>query len=429
MTYPRMTAITLTRKTAALLMLPVLFLICLLVTGCLAAPPNTDWATPTTAASTAGAGDEIQNVLDTYGGAITAKDRNQLASVLDPQNPDFVRRQQEFLDRVQDVPFAQYQVRLVSRAGGAPGTITAKVDISYRFQGSFSALPEPRRAAFYLVKRQDGWKLSGDASQAALGKPSDAELWDLGTVRVVSGDHALVMYHPGSEDPATRVRDYLDAAYPRLVATLPGTNLPKVPVKVFDDKGQIDLAFPGKWQEWTGGASRDLGGSAGQGGEIIIAADLFQETASSVPGYNRKMVGHELTHVALFPLTGDNTPPFLLEGLADYVAGENTVSLLKDKLSGGGSFSPSLRDLYQPSGFDVLLNTDAAALAYEEADTAVAYLEKQYGNDKVLSLLQAFKKPDGAGSQDQRVDQAWRTVLGVSWDQFEQDWRNYVLSQ
>jgi hypothetical protein len=424
-----MTARSATRKAATRLLLLAVFLaLAASLSGCLGTPQNADWATPTTGAEVGSPDNEVKDVLEAYGNALADRDRDRLASVLDPESPDFVSQQLELLGRLQEVPFAQYQVTLTSQTDSAPDTVTAKVDISYRFEGSFSALADPDRAAFTLVKREDGWKLSGDATMAALGKQRDAKLWDLGSVRVLTGEHTLVLYHPGNEAIARQAQEETDAAYPRLESTLPGTRLPRVPIEIFDDKAQIDQAFPGQWQEWTGGASRILGSAAEQGGEIIIEGDLYNSTNSTNPGYNRTMVAHELTHVALFPLTGGRTPPFLIEGLADYVAGEDTVVLLKDQLRRGGSYSPTLRDLYQPSGFSILLNTESATLAYEEADTAVAYLEQRYGNTKVLELLKEFISPDESLSQDQLVDDAWQRVLGASWNQFEQDWQGYVLS-
>ena len=191
---------------------------------------------------------------------------------------------------------------------------------------------------------------------------------------------------------------------------------------------EIDQTYPGKWQEWTGGASRQLGEGADQGGEIIIDAEVFQNTNRDFPGYNQKMIAHELTHIALFPLTGDRTPPFLVEGLADHVAGIEEVVLLKERLQAGGDFSPTLGDIYQPGGFSALLTTDAATLAYEEADTAVALLEEKYGNEKVLSLMREFRRrEDDQLDQSILVDEIFQSVLGISWNDFEEEWRRYVL--
>jgi len=113
---------------------------------------------------------------------------------------------------------------------------------------------------------------------------------------------------------------------------------------------------------------------------------------------------------------------------SDYVAGIEDVVLLKNRLQTGVDFSPALRDIYQPGGFSALLTTDAATLAYEEADTAVALLEEKYGNEKVLALLREFRRRENDQlDQSVLVDEVFGSVLGISWNDFENDWRRFVL--
>ncbi|MBI5870192.1 MAG: hypothetical protein HZB44_04435 [Actinobacteria bacterium] len=414
--------------------LQLLFVIaaCLALTlacaGCLAeAPANIDWAAPEGTAGEAN-GDGIQQALETYSQALVEKDRGKFAGVLDQDNPAFVQQELERFDRLIEVPFDQYYLNLLSQAETAPGTVAAKVATAYTLRGSFPELPDLERTAYFLVKREDGWKLSGDAGEQALGRKRDARFEDFGKVEVLEGDRAIVLYQSPQEETARQALSMAEASMPRLEEVIPGTSLPKVPIKVYRGTEEIDQTFPGKWQEWTGGASRQLGEGAGQGGEIIIDAEVFQSTDGDYPGYNQKMIAHELTHIALFPLTGNRTPPFLVEGLADYVAGIEDTVLLDEKLHAGGPISPTLRDIYEPGGFSALLSTDAATLAYEEADTAVALLEERYGNEKVLALLREFRRrEDDQLDQSMLVDEIFRSVLGISWNDFEEEWRRYVL--
>ena len=391
---------------------------------------NTDWATPTATGASNGAGSNngIQAALDTYAKALTDKNRDSFASVLDAGNPAFTAAELQRFDNLAAVPFGQFSLRLVSQSQTAPDTVAAKVDTSYTLRGSFSELPSPGRAAYFLVKRPDGWKLSGDASVQALGKKRYARFEDFGKVEVLSGQRSIVLYH-AQAGVARQVQEMTDAAMPRLESVFPGARFPKVPVKIYENKDEIDQTFPGKWQEWTGGASLMLGEKAEQGGEIIIDAEVFSSTAGTSPGYNRKMIAHELTHIALFPMSGNRTPPFLVEGLADYVGGIEDTALLRERLRGGGAISPTLSDIYQPGSFSALLTTDAATLAYEEADSAVSLLETKYGNDKVMELLREFqRRQNDSQSQDALVNDVFSSVLGISWNDFEGEWRSYVLA-
>lgn len=408
----------------------IIFALVIMATGAgCGAVENTDWATDLSAASGGNnTGDELQAALDRYAGALVSKNRDEFLSAVDPENVDFTARQNALFTNLESMPFQEYQISVASRSEVGKDTVLVKVDVAYTLANSFSELPDPQRAAYYMVKKESGWKLSGDASEQALGKKRDAQLADFGQIVVTEGQHVIVLSHAPQAAMAAEIRDLADAAYPKLQDTLPGLAMPKVPIRVFGGMDQIEQAYPGGWQEWTGGASRPLGSSADQGGEIIIDAGTYRETGSYQDGYNGRMLAHELTHVALFPESDNRTPPFLVEGLADYVAGIEPVVLLRQKLRSGEAYSPTLRDLYQPSGFQALLTTEAATLAYEESDLAVEYLEKTYGNEAVLQLLRQFKERSYDDiDQDQLVDEVFIEVLGVSWSDFENAWRGYVL--
>jgi len=399
-----------------------------LAPGCLGnQPANMDWAAP---AVTTGSGDTdgIQRVLDTYANALVTKDRNKFASILDPASPAFAAQELERFDRLIDVPFDQYNLGLISQSQTSPGAAAVKVASAYTLRGSFTELPDLDQSAYFMVKGNDGWKLSGDANEQLLGKKREAQFEDFGKVDVLGGDHTIVLYHAPDRAMAEMAQRMTEASVPRLVEVIPGTRLPQVMIKVYSGADEINQSFPGKWQEWTASASRQLGENAGQGGEIIIDAQVLADTNASNPSYNQRLLAHELTHIVLFPQTGNRTPPFLIEGLADYIGGIEDKSLLKERLSSGNQFSPTLRDIYQPGGFTALLSTEAATLAYEEADTAVALLEKKYGNDKVLELLREFRRREqDSVNQDTLVNDTFMSVLGVSWNDFESEWRDYVL--
>ncbi|MFA6002292.1 MAG: hypothetical protein WC828_09330 [Thermoleophilia bacterium] len=396
------------------------------VSGC-GSPANVSWATPSDSESARTDSGDIKTAMDTYARALVDKNQEEFLSVIDAGNPSYKEQQREMFSRLQAVPFSDYKIEISSQSETAPGTVVVKTSIASTLQGSFTELPSGEKAAFLLVKKDDGWKISGDATEQAFGRKKNAGLEDFGPVAVLPGDHVIVLYHPSQEATAVTARSKAEAAFPQLEKTLPRTELPKVPIRIYDDKQQIDLAYPGQWQDWAGGAARSLGSNAAQGGEIIINSGIYNGTGSESAGYNSTMLSHELTHVALFPQQGARTPPFLIEGLADYVAGIQPMSLLREKLRAGGSFSPQLSDLYEPGGFSALLSTEAATIAYEESDTAVVYLEERFGNEKVLALLREFKRRENdSGNQDRLVDEVFSSQLGISWGDFERDWRRYV---
>lgn len=410
------------------MLIPILLLLAA-APGCAGTTSNIDWASPVSKGVAQGDAGEIQQALDTYAAALVSKDRDRFLSVIDQENPEFRSSQARIFDRLAATPFARYQIKATSQKEEAPGRLIVRVEAACTYRDSFAGLPNSDRFAFSLVRREGGWKISGDATEQALGKSRDAGLEDFGPVQALVGSRVIVLYLPSQSLTARQVAQLAEAAFPRLETAIPGVQLPKIPVRIFDNKEQIDKVFPGKWTEWTGGASRQLGGSADQGGEIIIDAQTFNDMNRVSPGYNSRMLAHELTHIALFPVSDSRTPPFLIEGLADYVAGSEDVSLLKHKLRSGQSFSPTLKDLCQSSGFSAILSTDAATLAYEQSDTAVALLEKRYGNDKVLQLIKEFQRRSTEENDQHRlVDAIFRDVLGVGWEEFEGQWQRYVTT-
>ncbi len=382
------------------------------------------WAAPRGAAE-AGIEEELTRLLDAYGSALVGKDRDAFLATIDPAAADFQAAQARFFDRVQQVPFADYRLRLDS-VSDSGGQTVAKVSVSYTLENSFSTYTEPERAAFYVARTGDGLRLAGDATEAALGRQRNVHLEDFGRINFLEGGHSLVFFLDGDDAVARTARDRVDQAWPQLTAVLPGVELPKVPVWIYHDQQQIDAVYPGEWQDWVGGASRSYGGASG--GEIILDAGTFTEIAAYDPDYNRKMIVHELTHVALFGVSSARAPPFLEEGLADYVAGFEVSPRLANIIAGGGDPVPSLRDLSRPGGFEVLLDDESAWLAYEVADTAVAYLEEKYGNEQVMALLREFRQRElDQLDQDQLVEEVFQSVLGIGWQEFEDGWRRYVL--
>ena len=206
-----------------------------------------------------GDGESIQAALDIYAQALVDKDRDRFASTLDAENPAFAAQEMQRFDRLVDVPFGSYSLKLISQSETSPGTSAAKVATSYTLRGSFPELPDSERVAYFLVQRSDGWKLSGDAGEQVLGKRRDARFEDFGKVEVLEGERAIVLYQAAQSGSAGQAQILTEAAVPRLEEIISSVKLPKVPVYVYAGKNEIDQTYPGKWQEWTGGASRQLG--------------------------------------------------------------------------------------------------------------------------------------------------------------------------
>lgn len=132
--------------------------------------------------------------------------------------------------------------------------------------------------------------------------------------------------------------------------------------------------------------------------------------------WGKRTEAHELTHVLVGHLTfsclGD-VPTWLNEGLAVYgEGGPEDAALQQFKNAVTDDKLISVRSL--SGGFSE--DPAKADLSYSESYSLVNFLVKQYGQDKMLSLLKALR--DGA-----TVDEALQSNYGFDIDGFEDAWR------
>lgn len=137
---------------------------------------------------------------------------------------------------------------------------------------------------------------------------------------------------------------------------------------------------------------------------------------------------HELTHVATAAVTGVQTPKWLSEGFADYVAFHDS----------GVSVHAVARELaaqVHRSGFGDELPTDRAfrgsamhlASAYEQGWLACRYIADRYGQQRLVRFYRAVGTAHA--SQQRAVGLALHGVLGLTVKQFTARWRRYVNAQ
>ncbi len=129
---------------------------------------------------------------------------------------------------------------------------------------------------------------------------------------------------------------------------------------------------------------------------------------------------HELCHLLLHHHIGtDNLPKWLDEGVAQWVS-DGISELIMDK--------KRVLDEAILSGNYLPLNAlthrfprdrRSVSLAYEESKSLVMYMEKEFGEDEILSLLSYLKHGD-------EIDAAIRKSFSISLDELEKKWRQYL---
>lgn len=164
--------------------------------------------------------------------------------------------------------------------------------------------------------------------------------------------------------------------------------------------------------EWTGGRTYS------DYGVILIHIET-----SNLP-WGLEATSHELTHAVVHEKLGSGLadltmPHWMDEGLAVY---NQTTEHGPDS-----QFEFPLRRAIQTNALLTLraissnfpADSDMANLAYGESYSAVAFMFKKYDKSKVSELLNGFK-------QGTSTDGAFKQVLGVTMDEFENLWRKDI---
>jgi hypothetical protein len=162
-------------------------------------------------------------------------------------------------------------------------------------------------------------------------------------------------------------------------------------------------------QDWTGGVAFTEYG--------ILAIGI--ETGNLAWG--KRVTAHELTHLVTYQMTynpyGD-IPNWLNEGLSMYAEGELEMSfqiLLNEAISKDSLISVQSLSSAFPS------DANEARLSYAQSYSIVELLINEYGQEKMLNLLNVFKQGstyDDAlttvyGFDTNGLDNAWRLSLGL----------------
>ena len=167
---------------------------------------------------------------------------------------------------------------------------------------------------------------------------------------------------------------------------------------------QGSMIFP---QEWTGGVT------------FIRYSTIAIGISPNDLGWGRRAMSHELAHLVIHQVTlnpYNEMPTWLSEGLAMYAEGpleSGYVSLLSDAVKQQSLIS--VRSLASPfSAFP-----EQAVLSYAQSYSLVEFLINNYGQPRMLQLLNTFRE----GSD---YDAALISVYGFDMDGLNGLWQDYI---
>jgi len=133
-------------------------------------------------------------------------------------------------------------------------------------------------------------------------------------------------------------------------------------------------------------------------------------------------MAHELTHLIIHQMVYNpynQLPTWLDEGIAVFNEGSPDSSFVTMvKRAQSSSQLISLQSLSSPfSAFG-----DVASLSYAQSYSVVNYLITTYGQSKMLELLNVFR-------QGSSYNAAFEKVYGLSMDQLNNEWKQYLEKQ
>ncbi|WP_405858568.1 hypothetical protein OG407_15680 [Streptomyces sp. NBC_01515] len=323
------------------------------------------------------------------------------------------------------VPFASWSYRLTSlhRSGA---TATADAELSYKVKGYDTAPVTVGRTLGLRLTADGQWYVDSDRP----AKTSGQQLWDQGKVSVVKGAHSLVM---GVGQDAATLREYrslADHAVPA-VSDAWGTDWTRHVVVLVPDSLDGMAGLLGSPAASYRGIAAVTTGEAGGSGSAPADRIIVNPDAYALLGSMGKQVvlTHETTHVATRAHTTAATPLWLSEGYADWIGYRGT----------GRTPTQAAPELYRaveagdlptdlPTDKDFGFDSDSTKLAqaYEGGWMACRMIEDRWGVDqlgKFYRAVGAHKKRAGA------VEDALKSVLGVTSGDFTAEWREYLKAQ
>ncbi|MFJ8543281.1 hypothetical protein ACIRFH_14915 [Streptomyces sp. NPDC093586] len=358
---------------------------------------------------------EVQRVLDRRAEAVLAHD--QAAWARTGAGTGF--------GNLSAVPLAawSYRVTGVRRTGD---TATADVDLSYRVEGYDRGAVTAARTV-RLSRGGDGrWSVDSDRPAKQTGQ----QPWDQGPVRVVRGEHSLVLGVGQSTGALRGYADLADRAVPAVSDAWDGDWARRIVVLVPRSLEGMAGLLGSPASSYRGIAAVTTGETGGRehapADRIIVNPDAY----GLLGGLGKQVVlTHEATHVATRVHTTAATPLWLSEGYADWVgyrAVGRAPSQAASELARAVAEGRVPGALPTDEDFGFTGEADALARAYEGGWLACRMIADRWGEDRLDAFYRAV------GAHDERagaVEEAMRDVLGTTPEEFTARWREYLRTE
>jgi hypothetical protein len=258
------------------------------------------------------------------------------------------------------------------------------VTMSYRVRGMSRAFLTARR--MITRKTSAGWRVSRDIARR------EPLPWEIASFTVTHVPHVVLLTPPGVD--VAPLRSGLAAAYGEIRRELPARDLPRSVLVI----GARDAPQAGRLAGRIAGGvvalanvSVEFGPAPALEVEHVLSQRMLVITSrwSALPERERQAtLVHEMTHTALDPDTSGRTPPWLAEGVAMYVSGDDRAQEARLRAAGAAESIP-LRRLCKPDSIFKLNGREQGA-AYAASSGAAEAIVARYGTRGLFRLYDAF---------------------------------------
>jgi hypothetical protein len=314
---------------------------------------------------------------------------------------------------------------------------TLRVEMSYTFDDIDTWYFKTSRMT--AEKTPDGWRISND-------RPSSGTLapWEYMRYTARTSKHFLALA-PKSLKVGSLMRD-LETGYARMKRGLPGVKAP-AKVLVIVARSSTDTKALTKDIRTLSALTAVAETQFSLKGPAQRIAELWGERVFVMwksygdrPARERQMVvAHELTHSALAKRTSARTPPWLYEGIALYVSGDERAGDAGALISGRGVLRDSSKQSAAKSALSLTRLSNPRALqrmspvqlsfAYSYSSAAAYTIATKYSRKTLMRVLSAYNSEKLRGKGGRKLtDKVLRRTLKMPLGEFESEVKSYASS-
>jgi hypothetical protein len=402
---------------------------------------QTPTGTPTTEDPDAARVAALSQLLDARERAVLEHDQANWLATVDSGEPAFRAAQQAVFANLAKLPLSRWHYTYSApgpslsaerqAALGADAWV-ADVHLGYRL-GSADRTDVLSSESLTLVDRSGSWFVAGDSDGT-----TNTEIWDLGPLTVLSGNHSVVVgigsaaslkgYVAQADSAVGRVSGIWGSNWPQRVVVL----VPKSQAQMAQLLGRSSASLAQIAAVTTGELTAGGGRPAGGADQIIVNPAGFAQLDALG---KRVVITHETTHVAVRASTPRAVSIWLSEGFADYI-GFSGLGLPRTDVAADvlGEVRRGTGPTHLPDETDFDATSTTVGPSYSASWLACELIADRYGQARLIELYRAAAGAvavtgvTATQSPDAATEAAFRNVLGVSESAFTTSWLGYLTT-